>query len=152
SGLTANLRVIDGPLQPGTYRFTAKTGLTDRANNPLTSPFTRTFSVIAVAPFVIENRNNNSPTTATPLGTVGTTGAASVTLAATLSAGSVPVHIVSADLNGDTNLDLVVCNISSDNISVYLGNGDGTFAAPVYYATGDGPICAAVGDVNADNI
>jgi hypothetical protein len=39
NGLTANLQITDGPLQPGSYRFTASsagaTRLLDRAGNPL---------------------------------------------------------------------------------------------------------------------
>ena len=36
SGLSASYLVTDSPLQPGRYRFTAKTGLQDRAGNGLT--------------------------------------------------------------------------------------------------------------------
>ena len=55
-----------------------------------------------------------------------------------------------ADLNGDGRPDLVV--VEGDNMfSVLLGNGDGTFQAPVSYSTG-GPwaTSVAIGDLNGD--
>ena len=38
-----------------------------------------------------------------------------------------PVAIVAADFNGDGKLDLAVANTAANTISVFLGNGDGTF-------------------------
>jgi len=42
--------------------------------------------------------------------------------------------IVAADLNRDQRLDLVVVNSNDKTFSVLLGNGDGTFEAPVAYS------------------
>jgi len=55
-----------------------------------------------------------------------------------------------ADLNGDGNLDLVVTN-GTDMFSVLLGNGNGTFQAPVLYSSG-GPLAesVAMADLNGD--
>src|SRR5262249_60166585 len=66
SGLVASLRVTDGPLQPGLYRFTANNNLKDRAGNALASPFTRTFTVAAVGPLTLEKRRNHAPAARTP--------------------------------------------------------------------------------------
>jgi hypothetical protein len=54
--------------------------------------------------------------------------------------------------NGDINLDLVVCNGESDNLTILLGNGDGTFipAPGSPLAGGDAPFHAVVGRFNAD--
>ena len=41
-----------------------------------------------------------------------------------------PSHIALGDLNRDGKPDLVVSNTLSNTISVFLGNGDGTFQAP----------------------
>ncbi|MCH8881414.1 MAG: VCBS repeat-containing protein, partial [Planctomycetes bacterium] len=51
---------------------------------------------------------------------------------------------------GDGDADLVVGNIYSDNISVLLNNGDGTFAADVLYGAGDYPHSVAIGDLDGD--
>jgi hypothetical protein len=62
------------------------------------------------------------------------------------SVGTGPQAVVTADLNGDGRLDLVTANAGSNNISVLLGNGNGTFGAAQTYATGAGPVSLAVGD------
>jgi hypothetical protein len=43
------------------------------------------------------------------------------------SAGSHPEALTAALLDGDGILDLSIANESSDNVSVLIGNGDGTF-------------------------
>jgi hypothetical protein len=150
SGLSASLRVSDGPLQPGRYRFTATDALTDRVGNKLSPSFTRTFSVNVFSPFVLENRSNDSLSTASLLGIPGTVSDGSFTQGASYTVGSNPYHLVSADLNGDGKLDVVASNYSSNSVSVLLGNGDGTFRAAVHYSAGTGAIAAAVGDLNGD--
>jgi hypothetical protein len=42
-------------------------------------------------------------------------------------AGFLPSSVFAADLNGDGNNDLAVADLGSENISILLGNGDGTF-------------------------
>ena len=54
------------------------------------------------------------------------------------------------DFNGDGKPDLAVANSGSNNVSVLLGNGDGTFQAAVNYAAGNAPNSVAVGDFNGD--
>src|SRR5262249_54074283 len=68
----------------------------------------------------------------------------------TYSVGTGPQAIVTADLNHDGRLDLITANAGSNNISVQLGNGNGTFSAAHSYATGVGPASVTVGDVNGD--
>jgi hypothetical protein len=55
-----------------------------------------------------------------------------------------------ADFNSDGLLDLAVANHGSSNISVLLGNGDGTFRAAEHFAVGHTPVGTAVGDFNGD--
>ncbi|HJZ55997.1 MAG TPA: VCBS repeat-containing protein, partial [Gemmataceae bacterium] len=45
-----------------------------------------------------------------------------------------PVSVVTADFTGDSKLDLVTANQFGNNVSVLLGNGDGTFQQAVSYA------------------
>ena len=44
-----------------------------------------------------------------------------------LSAGAGPTSVAAVDLNGDGVRDLVVANTTGSTLSVFLGNGDGTF-------------------------
>ncbi len=67
------------------------------------------------------------------------------------SAGSYPSSVCAGDLDGDGKVDLAVANRNSDDISIFLGNGDGTFAAAVYYSAGDGPMSICAGDLDSDN-
>ena len=66
------------------------------------------------------------------------------------AAGAAPESLVTADFNGDHKLDLAVPNPNSNNVSILLGNGDGTFKSAVDYSVGQAPIVAAVGDFNRD--
>jgi hypothetical protein len=54
------------------------------------------------------------------------------------------------DLNGDGNDDLIVTNGANNTMSVLLSNGDGTFAPPVMYPTGNAPNFVD-GDLTSDN-
>jgi Bacterial type II and III secretion system protein/FG-GAP-like repeat len=68
----------------------------------------------------------------------------------TLTAGVAPSFVTAASLRNNGIQDLIVANYSGNTISVFLGNGDGTFAAPVTYPTGLGPVWIATGDFNND--
>src|SRR6266705_2595058 len=61
-----------------------------------------------------------------------------------------PSNIVVGDFNGDGKPDLAVANFGDWNVSVLLGNGDGTFQAPRTFPVGVHPAQVAVGDFNGD--
>jgi FG-GAP-like repeat len=64
-----------------------------------------------------------------------------------------PVGIVFGDFDGDTDPDLAVANNGepgSDNVSVLLNNGDGTFAAAANYDVGEFPEGIAIADFDSD--
>ena len=54
------------------------------------------------------------------------------------------------DFRGDGKLDLAVASADRNNVSVLLGNGDGTFQGAVTYAVGSDPTSIGVGDFNGD--
>lgn len=87
------------------------------------------------------------------LGTGNSAFAASKTIA-TLPANTVSLaaRMVAGDFNGDGNQDLVVLPSGGNFIRVFLGHGDGTFAAPVSLLHGL-PTAGdmVVGDFNGDN-
>ena len=58
--------------------------------------------------------------------------------------------IVSADFNGDGRLDLATANSGSNNVSVLLGNGNGTFAPAVNFGVGVEPKSVFAADFNGD--
>ena len=62
--------------------------------------------------------------------------------------------LVTADFNGDGKLDIAAVNNATTpgQVAILLGNGDGTFQAPVEYSVGTSPTSIAVGDFNQDGI
>src|SRR6266513_2774300 len=72
-------------------------------------------------------------------------------------AGLFPVSVAVGDFNSDGKLDLAVANAGSfqnhytdGNVSVLLGNGDGTFQVAVNFTAGTKPDFVATGDFNGD--
>src|SRR5216684_1815090 len=76
--------------------------------------------------------------------------------AVAIATGTNPQSVAVGDFNGDGNLDLAVANggdFSSgagSNVTVLLGNGDGTFQTARAFAVDDIPQSVAVGDFNGD--
>ena len=81
-----------------------------------------------------------------------TTATSSIALSAPrgFDAGSGPQSVAVGDFNGDGKPDLAVVNSYSNNVSILLGNGDGTFQIHVDYPTGAQPGSVAIGDFNGD--
>ena len=68
--------------------------------------------------------------------------------------GVLPFNSVLADFNGDKILDMAVANSNPGvaTISVFMGNGDGTFGPPATYAVGNEPTALLAADFNGDHI
>ncbi|MDK2742821.1 MAG: VCBS repeat-containing protein [Nitrospira sp.] len=66
--------------------------------------------------------------------------------------GDTPTSVALSDLNGDGRLDLVVTNGGpmSNAVSIWLGNGDGSFRDPKDYPTGHRPLGVSFADFNND--
>jgi Flp pilus assembly secretin CpaC len=65
-----------------------------------------------------------------------------------------PVAMVTNDFNSDGNQDLAIVNQTTNNVTILLGHGDGTFTeatgSPISSGVGNGPVAVAAGDLNGD--
>ncbi|MBV9497010.1 MAG: IPT/TIG domain-containing protein, partial [Acidobacteria bacterium] len=68
------------------------------------------------------------------------------------SGGAGPRDVATGDFNGDGKLDIVSANdgTGTDSLSVYLGNGDGTFGAATNYTGVVDPFRVTAADVDGD--
>jgi hypothetical protein len=84
---------------------------------------------------------------------------------ATYATGVAPLYVASADLNGDQILDLVVADSGTvatstnsviNSVSLFVGNGDGTFGTTVAprfdFPAGMNPTSIAIADFNEDGV
>src|SRR5260370_42217154 len=68
-------------------------------------------------------------------------------------AGLAPQSVTVGDVDGDGVPDLLVANSITDNLSVILGNGDGSFRSARSYAAGcGGPVSVAVGGFDGEGL
>ncbi|MBA3663795.1 MAG: T9SS type A sorting domain-containing protein [Bacteroidetes bacterium] len=72
------------------------------------------------------------------------------TLASTPSVGLNPRAICTADFNNDGNADLAVTHYNSNNVSIVLGAGTGSFASAVNFSVGINPTSICSGDFDND--
>ena len=68
--------------------------------------------------------------------------------------GAKPYSVTAGDWNGDGKADLAVANSGSvsvsGNVSILLGNGNGTFPVMIDYVVGMAPVAVTAGDWNGD--
>ena len=71
----------------------------------------------------------------------------------TLPADFLPAAIVTGDFNGDGKTDWAIANAGSNDIWIYLGNGDGTAQLPtIIPLRGQAPVALVAADMNHDGI
>ncbi len=66
------------------------------------------------------------------------------------AAGDRPGAITTGDFNGDNILDLATANFNGDDVSIFPGVGDGTFAPTVNFAVGESPASVTRCELNGD--
>ncbi|MGA8352297.1 MAG: VCBS repeat-containing protein, partial [Isosphaeraceae bacterium] len=75
----------------------------------------------------------------------------------TFAAGAGPIAVTADDFNGDGRLDIAVADQGDPKtgqgrgVSILLGNGDGTFQAPVLYDAGISPTSIVVGSFEGED-
>ncbi len=84
------------------------------------------------------------------LGYPAKSGAVDFATPKTYPVGTSPSAVVVGDFNGDGKPDMAVANSGSNNVSILLGNGDGTYQPAVNFNAGLSPNSIAVGDFNGD--
>lgn len=66
--------------------------------------------------------------------------------------GRAPQAIAAGDFNGDGLWDVATVNGTSDDVSVLLGNGNGTFRSAVSFGVGKIPLALVVEDMDGDGL
>lgn len=82
----------------------------------------------------------------------GAMGTGSFESPGSFAVGDAPNCVKLADLNGDGSLDAITADITSNTVSVLLGQGDGGFEVADSYSTGTSPASVVLGDLNGDGI
>ncbi len=105
----------------------------------------------------LERDGSNSGDPALTVGTAGTypfiVGANDpfkMVAQAVITSGSQPYSILTADLNGDSASDLIVCNSSGGTLRIVLNSGNGTFLAPTNVTIPFNAFKATAADFNND--
>ncbi len=62
----------------------------------------------------------------------------------------ISADLEAADFNGDGNIDLLTFNYASNDVSLFLNNGDGSLRPHQRYGIGNTPILGTVADFNRD--
>src|SRR6185503_10292146 len=79
-------------------------------------------------------------------------GAFSPAVGSPYTVGTAPNSVAVGDFNADGKLDLAVANGLSDEVSILLGTGTGTFGAATQFPAGTAPVSVKVADLNGDGI
>lgn len=80
-------------------------------------------------------------------------GTFAITTSSPATGGHAPAGMAVGDFNHDGKLDIAVANGATNNVSILLGNGDGSFStSPILVPAGTGPSSIAVVDFNGDGL
>lgn len=149
AGTAGNVSILlgngDGTFQAPTSAMTAVTGV--MPVSVLVANFSTTLAGLDVA---ISNQNDNS-ISIFHVDPGGAFTSATPSLIQ-LPTGYKPAGLASGTFTNSGHTDMVVADEGNDSVSMFLGNGDGTFQTRTDYATGSGPVFVATGDFNGDGI
>ncbi len=106
----------------------------------------------------VSNRNSNNISLLRNTSTIGTINAGTLASAVNFGAGTSPVGMRFADIDGDSKLDVVVANNGANNFSVFRNTATsgvpfvaGSLAARVDYGTSSNPFFnIGIGDIDGD--
>jgi hypothetical protein len=149
-----NVGILVGARSGGTYSLSAPS--TFQVQSEPASVAAGDFNGDGLLDLVVANFNGNSVSVllnnTSPGGPVSFQAATNYPITESGGGNAGPVSVAVGDLRGIGTLDLVVVNETGNNISVFLGNGDGTFKAQVQYptVTGGNPLSVVIGDFNND--
>jgi type II secretory pathway component GspD/PulD (secretin) len=142
---------------PGITEGTLATGTSPRG---VATAVLRTTSTVSPIPLDVITANHDAGTVSVLLGN----GNGSFQNNVDYAAGANPVAVAAAAFCSTSSaatactsrpagtLDLAVVDQGTNNVQILLGNGDGTFRAPVAYAVGRQPSGLVLGDFNGDGI
>ncbi len=155
SSSTSTLTVTAASTQPTTTTISPATG--SAGSYTLSATVTSTGIYPAAGPTGTVNflDTTNSNTNVGPGGVGATLGTATATYgfasATSIATGTTPQRHVLFDYNNDGKLDLAVANTGGNTVTVYTGNGNGTFnsTAVATISTTD-PTSITAGDFNGD--
>jgi hypothetical protein len=140
SGATGAITFFDGPAILGTRVLSGGTAsLTTRALGTGARSLSAVYSGDATY----------GPAASAPLAQTVNSVPANDLLAPTKYTTGTPFWVAVGDFNGDGKSDIAAAN-GTANVSVFLGNGDGTFQPVMNYPAGSYSSAVAVGDFNGD--
>jgi hypothetical protein len=155
SGLNFNSTMANNQVYFGDLRATV-TGVTGTTQLTVNVPAGCT----SVSPIVVRNTANglsfssyssNNTKLFTASSTVSCTVSGTSYTNTNSSVGTNPYDLALADMNNDGNLDLITGNSTTNNITIRLGNGNGTYGGATNFPVlGTEPASIAVADFNQD--
>jgi len=147
SGLSASFKISDGPLQSDSYQLTVAAGLTDKSGNPLANAHVRT-SRRHPCRRHLKGRSDETFGTATPLGSAGSGFAGSFTGRHALGRRCRRLSRSHPPTSQGRQPRLRHRQYNTNTVSVFCGNGDGTFSR-TDYTVGSNPIAVVIADLMA---
>jgi hypothetical protein len=136
-------------LGKGDGTFQPKTDISTGAGSGPVAAVAATLTSSGFADLVVANNTNDTLEVFLGKGD-GTFTTPTVAASTIIQTGRAPSSIAAADLNGDGHIDLVVTNQNDNTVSVFLGNGNGTFKNRTDFAVGTAPVWVSTGDFNGD--